>query len=104
LLPESTSKLNSGKVIAVGAGSRGKDGNTIPVSVKEGDHVLLPEYGGTEVKLAEKEYHLYGDDDIACRFGVKEILQSVVVVVDEWRWSEGIIVLCKEGRLVLYCQ
>jgi len=27
--------LNSGKVIAVGAGSRGKDGNTIPVSVKE---------------------------------------------------------------------
>lgn len=64
LLPESTSKLNSGKVIAVGAGSRGKDGNTIPVGVKEGDHVLLPEYGGTEIKLAEKEYHLFRDDDI----------------------------------------
>lgn len=64
LLPESTGKLNSGKVISVGPGSRSKDGNTIPVSVKEGDHVLLPEYGGTEVKLAEKEYHLYREDDI----------------------------------------
>eukprot|EP01018_Ginkgo_biloba_P020068 Gb_41258 [translate_table: standard] len=64
LLPESTSKLNSAKVVAVGPGARDKEGRTIPVSVKEGDHVLLPEYGGTEVKLGEKEYHLFRDDDI----------------------------------------
>ncbi|ONK78514.1 uncharacterized protein A4U43_C02F19580 [Asparagus officinalis] len=56
LLPEKTAKLNSGKVIAVGPGARGKDGNLIPVCVKEGDVVLLPEYGGTEVKLGDKEY------------------------------------------------
>jgi hypothetical protein len=49
-------QLNSGKVIAVGPGSRDKAGNLIPVSVKEGDHVLLPEYGGTQVKLEDKEY------------------------------------------------
>ncbi|XP_030521239.2 10 kDa chaperonin, mitochondrial-like [Rhodamnia argentea] len=64
LLPEKTTKLNSGKVIAVGPGARDKDGKIIPVSVKEGETVLLPEYGGTEVKLGEKEYHLYRDEDI----------------------------------------
>ncbi|XP_072959311.1 10 kDa chaperonin, mitochondrial-like [Typha angustifolia] len=64
LLPEKTTKLNSGKVVAVGPGARSRDGNLIPVSVKEGDVVLLPEYGGTEVKLGEKEYHLFRDDDI----------------------------------------
>ncbi|CAN1185282.1 10 kDa chaperonin, mitochondrial [Linum perenne] len=64
LLPEKTSKLNSGKVVAVGPGLHDKNGNHIPVAVKEGDTVLLPEYGGTEVKLADKEYHLYRDDDI----------------------------------------
>ncbi|KAL9259831.1 10 kDa chaperonin, mitochondrial-like protein [Drosera capensis] len=64
LLPETSSKLNSGKVVAVGPGTRGKEGNLIPVAVKEGDTVLLPEYGGTEVKIGEKEYHLYRDEDI----------------------------------------
>ncbi|NP_001235740.1 10 kDa chaperonin-like [Glycine max] len=64
LLPEKTSQLNSGKVIAVGPGSRDKAGNLIPVSVKEGDHVLLPEYGGTQIELDDKEFHLFRDEDI----------------------------------------
>ncbi|KAG6493302.1 10 kDa chaperonin, mitochondrial-like [Zingiber officinale] len=64
LLPEKTSKLNSGKVVAVGPGTRDRDGKLIPVTVKEGDTVLLPEYGGMEVKLGEKEYHLIREDDI----------------------------------------
>lgn len=64
LLPEKTSKLNSGKVVAVGPGTRDKDENLIPVTLKEGDCVLLPEYGGTEVKLGDKEYHLFRDEDI----------------------------------------
>ncbi|XP_020599930.1 10 kDa chaperonin, mitochondrial-like [Phalaenopsis equestris] len=42
LLPEKTSKLNSGKVVAVGPGTRDREGNLIPVAVKEGDVVLLP--------------------------------------------------------------
>jgi chaperonin GroES len=49
-------QLNAAKVIAVGPGDRDRDGKLIPVSLSEGDTVLLPEYGGTEVKLAEKEY------------------------------------------------
>ncbi|PWA57955.1 groES-like family protein [Artemisia annua] len=64
LLPEKASKLNSGKVVAVGPGIFDKTGNKIPVGVKEGDTVLLPEYGGTEVKLGDKEYHLFRDEDI----------------------------------------
>ena len=31
-----------------------QSGNIIPVSVKEGDKVLLPEYGGTKINLDEK--------------------------------------------------
>ncbi|KAH0470328.1 10 kDa chaperonin, mitochondrial [Dendrobium catenatum] len=64
LLPEKTSKLNSGKVVAVGPGARDRDGNHIPVFVKEGDVVLLPDYGGTEVKLGDKEFQLFREDDI----------------------------------------
>ncbi|CAN8305165.1 unnamed protein product [Cochlearia groenlandica] len=64
LLPEKSTKLNSGKVIAVGPGSRDRDGKIVPVSVKEGDTVLLPEYGGTEIKLGYKEYHLFRDEDV----------------------------------------
>ncbi|BBG99597.1 chaperonin 10 [Prunus dulcis] len=59
LLPEKSAKLNSGKVIAVGPGTRDKEGSFIPATVKEGDTVLLPEYGGTEVKLGDKEYFSY---------------------------------------------
>ncbi|XP_059655394.1 10 kDa chaperonin, mitochondrial-like [Cornus florida] len=64
LLPEKTVKLNSGKVVAVGPGMRDMAGNVIPVAVKEGDTVLLPEYDGTQVKLDEKEYHLFRDEDV----------------------------------------
>ncbi|CAM0873542.1 unnamed protein product [Alopecurus aequalis] len=67
LLPETTKQLNSAKVIAVGPGGRDRDGKLVPVSLKEGDTVLLPEYGGTEVKLAEKEYLLFGEQDILGR-------------------------------------
>ncbi|KAL3611447.1 hypothetical protein D5086_002467 [Populus alba] len=42
--------LNSGKVVAVGPGARDKDGKLIPVTLKEGETVLLPEYGGTEAR------------------------------------------------------
>lgn len=31
------------------------------IPVKEGDTVLLPEYGGTQVKLGDKEYVVLND-------------------------------------------
>lgn len=42
-------------MVAVGPGRRNKDGEQIPCGVKEGDKVLLPEYGGSKVKLDDKE-------------------------------------------------
>ena len=49
-------QVNAAKVVATGSGGRAKDGSLIPMTVKEGDMVLLPEYGGTEVKIEDKEY------------------------------------------------
>ncbi|XP_022726699.1 10 kDa chaperonin, mitochondrial-like [Durio zibethinus] len=64
LLPEKSTKFSSGIVVAVGPGAIDKQGKTIPIPFKEGDTVLLPEFGGTQVKLGEKEFHLYRDEDI----------------------------------------
>lgn len=58
------SKLNEGKVIAVGPGARATDGSVIPPSVKQGDDVLLPEYGGSKVVVDGKDLFLYRDDDL----------------------------------------
>ena len=44
LLPESSVKeLNEAKVLAVGPGMMDKKGNRIPMGVKEGDKVLIPQ-------------------------------------------------------------
>ena len=40
------------------------NGQLRPVSVAIGQNVLLPEYGGSSVKLGEEEFHVYRDDDI----------------------------------------
>lgn len=40
----------------------------MPLSVKVGDTVILPEYGGTKVELEEAtEYHLYRESDILAK-------------------------------------
>jgi len=48
-------QLNSGTVIEVGPGVKNKEGNVVPLDVKKGDLVLLPEYGGSHVKLEGRE-------------------------------------------------
>lgn len=57
-------KPMQGKVIAVGPGKRDDDGKLIPMNVSKGDIVLLPKYGGTEVKIDDKEYQIVREDDI----------------------------------------
>jgi len=57
-------KPQQGKIIAVGAGKRDDDGKLIPMNVKKGDKVLMPKYGGTEIKIDEKEYQIVREDDI----------------------------------------
>lgn len=64
LLSEKDSMRNSGKVIAVGPGAV-VEGEKVPVSVKVGQTVLLPDYGGVTFKLADdKEYVVYKDEDL----------------------------------------
>eukprot|EP01028_Stygiella_incarcerata_P011714 TRINITY_DN678_c0_g2_i1.p1 TRINITY_DN678_c0_g2~~TRINITY_DN678_c0_g2_i1.p1 ORF type:complete len:1664 (-),score=628.01 TRINITY_DN678_c0_g2_i1:8506-12777(-) len=65
LLPDSAvPRANEGKVLEVGAGARTRDGQVVPMNVKPGDRVLLPEFGGLGVKFGDKEYFLYRDEDI----------------------------------------
>lgn len=52
----------------MGAGYRNQEGKFIAPAVKEGDRVLLPEYGGTTVKLADKVSELILADWIGIDF------------------------------------
>jgi len=57
-------KPQEGKVIAIGTGKIDENGKKIPFNVKKGDRVLMPKYGGTEVKIDEKEYQIVREEDI----------------------------------------
>jgi len=68
LLPEkSQTKLNEGLVVAVGPGGRSSTGNLIPMTVSVGDRVMLPEWGGNAIKLEDKEFHIFRNDDIVAK-------------------------------------
>ncbi|XP_071450940.1 10 kDa heat shock protein, mitochondrial [Hetaerina americana] len=69
VIPEKAQgKVLHGTVIAVGPGSRNEKGDHVPLAVKVGDQVLLPEYGGTKVTLEENtEYHLFREADILAK-------------------------------------
>jgi chaperonin GroES len=57
-------KPMEGKVIAVGTGKLDDDGKKIPFNVKKGDKVLMPKYGGTEIKLGDKAYQIMSQSEI----------------------------------------
>ena len=64
IIPDSAKeKPMQGKVIAVGK-KLDKDGKEISFDVKKGDTVLLPKYGGTEVKLGDKKLQLVREEDL----------------------------------------
>jgi chaperonin GroES len=70
IIPDSAKeKPQEGKVIAVGTGKIDENGKKIPFNVKPGDIVLLPKYGGTEVKMDDKEYQIVREDDILAVIG-----------------------------------
>lgn len=57
-------KPQQAKVIALGTGKRDDDGKLIPFEVKVGDVVLTSKYGGTDIKLDDKEYKILSSSDI----------------------------------------
>jgi len=57
-------KPQEGKIVAVGTGKLDDNGKVIPFNVKKGDKVLMPKYGGTEVKIDNKDYQIVREEDI----------------------------------------
>lgn len=55
---------NYGTVIEVGPGLLNEQGTHLKLAVNIGDTVLLPDYGGTKVKLENQELFLYKDTDV----------------------------------------
>jgi len=65
IIPDSAKeKPTEGTVIAIGTGKRDEAGKLIAFTVKVGDTVLMPKYGGTEVKINDKEYQIMREEDI----------------------------------------
>lgn len=65
IIPDSAKeKPQQGVVKAIGTGGKNEDGSLKAFNVKEGDTVLLPKYGGTEIKLDGVAYQILREDDI----------------------------------------
>lgn len=48
----------------MGLGRLNKNNERLPLSVKEGDTVVIPEYGGMTIKFDSEEYKIFRDEDI----------------------------------------
>jgi chaperonin GroES len=57
-------KPQKAKVVAVGPGKIGKNGERVALSVKVDDTILYSKYGPTEVKLGQEEYFFIQDSDV----------------------------------------
>jgi len=65
IIPDSAKeKPTEGVVRALGTGKTDDEGKKIPFEVKVGDRVLVSKYGGTEVKLNDRDYKILNSDDI----------------------------------------
>ncbi|KAF2731198.1 chaperonin Cpn10 [Polyplosphaeria fusca] len=67
-LPDSAVKeLNEAKVLAVGPGALDKEGKRIAPSVQPGDKVLIPQFGGSAIKVGEDEFSLFRDHELLAK-------------------------------------
>lgn len=68
-LPEkNVEKLNQGKVLAVGPGFTDANGNKVVPQVEVGDQVLIPQFGGSTIKLkGDEEVILFRDSEILAK-------------------------------------
>ncbi len=65
IIPDSAKeKPMQGTVLAVGKKTDKDTGKEVAFSVAPGDTVLLPKYGGTEVKLDGKKLQLVREEDL----------------------------------------
>ena len=67
ILPETVESRETkiGTVVSVGEGIYTNDGVKIPMSVKVGDKVMMPQIGTAQiVKLENKEYYLFREQEL----------------------------------------
>ena len=57
-------KPMEGKVVAVGAGRVGKDGERQKLEVKVGDKILFGKYAGTEIKIDDSDHIIIREDEV----------------------------------------
>ena len=63
-VPESAKKaVNQGEVKAVGPGAL-VNGKRLPMNLKVGMKVLLPDFGGQEVKIGKEEITIINEEDV----------------------------------------
>ena len=68
VLPDTArEKPQRGKILAVGPGSRGEDGEYILMDVEEGDEVIFSKYGGTEIKIGADEVLILRESDVLAK-------------------------------------
>lgn len=68
-LPTSQTDKQSSEatVLATGPGGLTESGKALPMSIASGDKVLLPQFGGTEVKVGEDTFHLFREAEILAK-------------------------------------
>ncbi|MFC1616940.1 co-chaperone GroES [Candidatus Margulisiibacteriota bacterium] len=65
VLPDTAQeKPQMGKVIKAGPGKVSDKGELIKTTLKEGDIVIYPKYGGTEIKIDTKDFLIVRESDI----------------------------------------
>jgi len=57
-------KAMLGEVIAIGPGMIGLNGNLIPNTLKVGQQVTFPAFGGQRISIKGEEYLIYKEQDI----------------------------------------
>jgi chaperonin GroES len=65
LIPDSAKeKPQRGKVIAVGNGTRLKNGALVALDVRAGDHILFGKYDGNEITVDGHDYLILREDEV----------------------------------------
>ncbi|KAF1743935.1 hypothetical protein MXB_1094 [Myxobolus squamalis] len=79
LLPEKAHAQMSAQVVEVGPGLRDKTGKFLPMTVKIGDKVMIPEFGGTKVEIDDqvaifvaylKEHFIFRESDLLGKISI----------------------------------
>jgi chaperonin GroES len=68
VLPDTAKeKPQRGRVLAVGPGPRGEDGNYIKMEIAEGDEIVFSKYGGTDIVVGTADYLILRESDVLAK-------------------------------------